>query len=155
MPSSIPGAVANLQSLLNAAFASQPGTQVWFGKTLSQYVAPLTVQWLGWNGDQQPASLGPSYRREETYAIQMEICATGGDMDFMSRQATVMAAFATISVLVANNWTLPSTAGGNDGAVRFAEVGTFNFSPESDVHGFALGILTFDIHCSQRITSLT
>lgn len=155
MSSSIPGAVANLQSLLVAAFAGQQTVQVWFGKTLPQYVAPTIIQITGWTGDQQPAELGPSYRREETFAIQVEICATGGDMDFMSRQVTVMDAFGVISVLVANNWTLPSTAGGNDGAVRFAEVGTFSFVPQTDNHGFAVGELTFDIHCSQRIASLT
>lgn len=155
MPSSIPGAVSNLFTLLTTAFAAQTTTQVYMGKTLSTYVSPITIQILGWSGDQQPAELGPSYRREETFAIQMEIASFAGDQNYMTRQSEVMAAFGVVSTLVANNWTLPSTAGGNDGAVRFAEVGTFTFVPEADNNGKSIGMLNFDVHCSQRITSLS
>lgn len=154
MPSSIPGAVSNLVSLLTAVYAGQDNVQVWYGKELSKFVSPITVQILGWTGDQQPAALGPDYRREETFAIQMNITSWAGNQDYLSRQTEVMGAFETLAVLVANNWTLPSTAGGNDGAVRFAEVGTFTFTPQSDAAGMGMGVLLFDIHCSQRITSL-
>lgn len=155
MGSSIPLAVSHLKSLLTTAFAGQTTTQVWFGKTLSTFIAPLTIQMMGWSGDQQPAELGPNYRREETYAIEMQIVSFAGDQDYITRQSEVMAAFGIISVLIANNYTLPSTAGGNDGAVRFAEVGTFNFTPEAGDSGQSLGMLDFAIHCSQRIASLT
>jgi hypothetical protein len=147
MPSSIPAAVTNLQTLLVAAFPATT-TQVWFGKTLTMYVAPLTVHWLGVSGDQQPAELGPNYRREETYAIEMEIVSFAGDQDYMARTSEAMAAFATVSVTVANNYTLSN-------AVRFAEVGTFDLNPEATEVGQSLARLTFAIHCSQRIASLT
>jgi len=155
MPSSIPAARANLRSLLTTAFVAQTNVLVYYGKTLGSYVSPITVQITGWTGDQQPAELGPSYRREETYAINMDITSWAGDQDYATREVEVMAAFGTVSLVVANNWTLPSTAGGNDGAVRFAEVGTFNFVPEADDNGQSMGKLLFDVHCSQRITSLT
>lgn len=155
MPSSIPAARANLFSLLTVVFASQTNVLVFYGKTLTNFVSPITVQLTGWTGDQQPAELGPSYRREETFAISMQINSWAGDQDYATREVEVMGAFATVSVLVANNWTLPSTAGGFDGAVRFAEVGTFSFIPEADDQGQSMGMLMFDVHCSQRITSLT
>jgi hypothetical protein len=147
--------VSNIFALLTTAFVANTTTQVYMGKTLAVYVSPITVQILGWSGDQQPAELGPSYRREETFAIQMEIASWAGDQNYMARQTEVMAAFGVVSMTVANNWTLPSTAGGNDGAVRFAEVGTFSFIPEADNSGRSIGLLTFDVHCSQRIASLT
>jgi hypothetical protein len=155
MPSSIPAARAHLFSLLTTAFAGQTNVQVYYGKTLGTFVAPLTVQIMGWAGDQQPAELGPSYRREETFAIQCQINSWAGDQLYANRETEVMAAFGTVSVIVANNYTLPSTAGGNDGAVRFAEVGTFSFTPEADDMGKSMGILNFDVHCSARIASLT
>ena len=147
MSSSIPAAVANLQTLLVAAFPA-PTTQVWFGKTLSTYVAPLTVQWLGITGDQQPAELGPNYRREETYSIEMEIVSFAGDQDYVARTNETMTAFNTLSVVVANNYTLSN-------AVRFAEVGTFDLTPEAGDQGQSMARLAFAVHCSQRINSLT
>lgn len=155
MGSSIPAARANLFSLLTVAFASQTTVQVYYGAELTTYVSPKTVQIMGWSGDQVPAELGPTYRREETYAIHMKINSWAGDQDYATREVETMALFGTVSLIVANNWTLPSTAGGLDGAVRFAEVGTFNFSPHADMPGMSMGELMFDVHCSQRITSLT
>ena|ERR1039458_3554721 len=155
MGSSIPAARANLFSLLTTAFAADTTTLVYYGKQLTTYVSPITVQILGWTGDQVPAELGPSYRREETFALAMQINSFAGDQDFATRETEVMGAFAIISVLVANNYTLPSVAGAGGGPVRFAEVGTFNFVPEADDNGYSMGILMFDVHCSQRVTSLT
>lgn len=154
MGSSIPGAVSNLYSLLTVAFEDQETVLVYYGKTLETFVSPQTVQINGWTGDQEPAELGPSYRREETFQIKMEIDSFSGDQDYLSRQTEVMDLFATVSTVVANNWTLPSTYGGTDGTVRYAEVGTFTFTPESN-GGMSLGTLLFDVHCSQRIRSLT
>lgn len=154
MPSSIPGAVSNLFSLLTTAFASETNVQVYRGGALTTYVAPITVQILGWQGTQKPAELGPSYRREETFAIQMEIAAYEGDLAFATVETNVMNAFGIVSVTVANNWTLPSTAGGNDGTVRFSEVSTFTYKSSFDGSGQAAGILTFDVNCQQRIQSL-
>lgn len=147
--------MSNLKALLVTAFAAQTDVQVWFGGTLSVFVSPKTIQITGWSGDQQPAEMGPSYRREETFAIHLEIDCFSGDQDFFARQTEVMNVFDTISALIGNNPTLPSTAGGTDGAVRYAEVGTFNFSANATSNGQSLGTLHFDVHCSQRIQSLT
>jgi hypothetical protein len=147
MSSSIPAAITNLQTLLVAAFPAST-TQVWFGKTLSTYIAPLTIQWTGVTGDQQPGELGPNYRREETYAIEMEIVSFAGDQDYVARTNEAMTAFNIVSVTVANNYTL-------NNAVRFAEVGTFDLVPEAGDQGQSMARISFAIHCSQRINSLT
>lgn len=155
MPSSIPAAVSNLFTLMTAVFVSQTNVQVVFSKFLPEYVSPITIQIKGFAGDQQPAELGPNYKREETFQIPCEIASFAGDQLHMNRLSEVMTIFATFSATIANNWTLPSTVGGNDGAVRFAEVGTFNYAPDDTDAGKSLGILDFDVHCSQRILSLS
>jgi hypothetical protein len=157
--SSIPGAVSNFYNLLTAAFASNSAVSVEYNPIHKYKFPPNTsrINILGWTGDQEPAELGPSYRREETFQIHVEIAAHTGEQSVdaqMSLQTTVMDNFETISTLVANNWTLPSTSGGNDGTVRFAEVGTFTYNPLLQPRG-SLGVLTFAVHCSQRVTSLT
>ena len=158
MPSSIPGAVSNLYTILTAAFLDNTDCEVFVGPTLpSKFLPPTRVQILGWTGDQEPAELGPSYRREETFQIHCQIVSASGEqspMALLNIQTLVMDAFEVLSVLIANNWTLPSTAGGNDGTVRFAEVGTFDFVPQMTQRGQS-GTLTFTVHCTQRITSLT
>lgn len=160
MPSSIPGAVSNLYALLVAEFASNPDIEVFYSPSYPTKIMPNVsrVHILGWTGDQEPAELGPSYRREETYQIHMQIVAIAGEQSLesqMNLQTMVMDnIFAPISVLIANNWTLPSTAGGSDGVVRFAEVGTFTYNPELQQRG-SRGTLLFTVHCSQRVTSLT
>ena len=116
-------------ALLTAAFVDQTNVQVYYGQSLTKFVSPITVQILGWTGDQEPAELGPMYRREETFQIHCEIVSWAGDQEYGDRETEVMGAFGTLSVLIANNWTLPSTAGGSDGAVRFAECSTFTFTP--------------------------
>jgi hypothetical protein len=156
MGSSIPGARTNLQALLEAEFSDQPNVQVYYGKHLSQFVSPQTVQILGWTGDQEPAELGPSYRREETFQIHCEIVSWAADDDFPSRETEVMALFDSISLIVGNNPTLPPTYGATSGgAVRYAEVGSFTFTPDMDASGHSSGTLQFAVHCSQRVTSLT
>lgn len=153
--SSIPGARANLQALLTTEFDGQPNVQVYYGKTLSQFTSPQTVQILGWTGDQEPAELGPSYRREETFQLHCEIVSWSDGDDFNARETEVMDLFYTIATTIGNNPTLPSTYGGTDGAVRYAEVGSFTFTPDMDGSGHSSGTLQFAVHCSQRVTSLT
>ena len=82
MASSVPGAVGALITILTAAL---PGdATVWFGKALPVYTAPLTLQILKVSGDQEPAELGPSYRREETFSIHCELTSFAGDQDCSS-----------------------------------------------------------------------
>ncbi len=146
MSSSIPGAVAYFLQLAGTALPAS--AYVYFGVELPKYTAPVTLQVTGITGNQQPAELGPSYKREETYSILCELTSFAGDQDFPTRLSEVMDNWALITVAVAGDPTL----GGN---VRFAECGDMDFSPKSDIKGFSLGSLTFDVRCSQRITSLT
>lgn len=146
MSSSIPGTVAYFLQLAGNALPAD--AYVYFGVELPRYSAPVTLQVTGITGNQAPAELGPAYKREETYSILCELTSFAGDQDFPSRLQEVMANWALITVAVGNDPTL----GGN---VRYAECGDMDFAPKSDPKGMSLGSLTFDVRCSQRITSLT
>lgn len=111
-------------------------------------MAPITLQILSVEGDQVPAELGPTYKREETYSIMCDLVSFAGDQLYVNRLSEVMTSFALITVAIANNPTLNS-------AVRFAEVGDFVFTAHADNKGMSLGSLTFAIRCSQRISSLS
>ena len=147
MASSIPLAVPQLISIAQTALPA--GTLVWFGKALGVFNTPITLQILRVTGEQIPAELGPNYRREETFSIECEIDSWAGDVDQPSRMSEVFnTAFYPLAVAIANNYTLNST-------VRFAECTAFHYEPDNDASGRSLGRLSFEIVCSQRITSLS
>ena len=148
MSSSIPGTMTYFLQLMRTTLPTSPPTTIHFGKELSVYQAPLTFQCIGWHGNQVPAELGPSFRREEHFSIMCILSSLGGDQNWETRQTEVMNAFQLITVAIANDGTL----GGN---VRYAEPGNFMFTPEPTKQGRSLGSLAFDIRCSQRIASLT
>ena len=146
MSSSIPNAV---QQFITIAATVMPSQSVfWFGKALPVYTQPWTLQINEITADQQPAELGPTYRREELFELHGILSSWAGDSDNISRLNEVFAMFADITVAVANNPTLNS-------AVRFAECSPVQYVPDVDPKGFSLGELNFEIRCSQRITSLT
>ena len=145
MASAAMGAVA---ALLEIATATLPDdAMVYFGKELPKYTAPLTFAVCGFEGNQEPAELGPNYRREETASLLCDLTSYAGDQDWLSRMSEVMTAFALLTVAVGNNWTLNNT-------VRFAEPGDFLFTPEVQGNGQSIGSLTFAIRYSQRVDSL-
>lgn len=147
MSSSIPGAIQAFMTVAGAALPA--GSQVWFGKTLGTYVAPVTLQVNGTvNGRQEPAELGPSYRREEEYEFSCTLTCWAGDEDFMQRMLDTFTNFGLLTVALANNPTM-------NGTVRFVQVTTLNFTPDSTAPGASSGILAFNVNCQQRITSLT
>jgi hypothetical protein len=146
MSSSIPSAVPYFLTLAETALGDQ--ATVWFGKELPLFSAPITLQVLGVVGDQEPAELGPNFKREEVYSIQCELTAYAGDQDFKARLAEAFAAFGLLEVAVANDADL----GGN---IRFAECGNMVFTPGADAQGQSIGQLAFDVRCSARVTSLT
>lgn len=157
MSSAIPGAVANLITILTAALPST--VEVYFSADEGVFKAPQALCIVGVVGDQQPAEMSPGYRREETFAIQCKLVSFAGDQSsaaYLARMQEVMALFATVSVTIGNNPWL-STTGAHDGtsAVRFAEVGTFDLVPKPNGTGGSTCGLSFDVHCSQRVTSLT
>lgn len=147
MASSVPNAVNAFLSIVQAAL---PGnTQVWFGKPLSVYVAPITLQVTGVHtGEQVIATMGPEYKREETYEIQCMLTSFAGDLNFVGRMAEVFLNYGLVTLAVGNNPTLNQT-------VRFAEIHSFEYVPDADAKGMSLGALTFSVHCQARISSLT
>lgn len=121
---------------------------VWYGTKLSVFSAPITLEILGWEGEQVPAELSPSARREEEFTIKCCLSSYAGDKDFSARELTCVTHWNAISVMIGNDYTL----GGN---VRWAQMHEYNFSGVSDADGQALGNLDFSILCSQRVASLT
>lgn len=158
MSSSIPAAVANLITILTAALPAS--TQVVYGPppssgTHETYLAPNALWVSEVIGNQDPAELGVNYRREENYSIICELTAFEGDQDFLATMQSCFTLFKTVEVTIANNPWL-STSGLNDStaAVRFAEVGDINFTPQLTPKGQSNGSLQFHVRCSQRIDSL-
>lgn len=145
--SAIPGALANVLSIATSALPSD--TTVYYGSELPAYSAPLTFQISEITGDQVPAEIGPQYRREETFNLVCSLIAyTGGVPDFPSQLQSLMASFVLLSRAIANNPNL-------SGAVRFAQVGNFQITPETDANGQSATTLDFAIRCEARVTSLT
>lgn len=147
MASSVPNTVTQFLAIMAAALP--PDAMVWFGAPLGVYTAPLTLQVIGVHtGMQEIAVMGPDYKREETYEIVCQLTSFAGDPDFTGRMAEVFVAFELITVAIGNNPTLNS-------AVRFAQIGQFEYVPDADAKGMTLGSLSFNVDCQARISSLT
>jgi hypothetical protein len=149
MASCIPAAVHALFDLYQATY---PADTVWFGAELGTFATPTTIEINNVSGDQQPAELGPNYRREEVFSVACRITVFSGEgsdpIDFLNRMDDTYAVFNALEIAVANNPTL-------SGTVRFAECGQMDYEPTTDAKGMAMGHLTFVVRCSQRVTSLT
>jgi hypothetical protein len=147
MASSVPNAVNAFLSIAQTALPVN--SLVWFGKPLGVYTAPVTLQVVGVHtGEQVVATIGPEYKREETYEIQCVLTSFAGDANFAGRMAEVFAAFGLLTLAIGNNPTLNQT-------VRFAEIHSFEYSPDADAKGMTLGELPFTVACQARISSLT
>jgi hypothetical protein len=134
---------------MSIAQTALPNATVWFGKPLAMYTSPITLQVLAVHtGDQQVATLGPEYKREETYEIQCVLTSFAGDNDYVSRMDEVYSSFSLLTVAIGNNPTLNQS-------VRFSEIRTFEYIPDADAKGMTLGSLSFTVACQARITSLT
>ncbi|ERR1700760_4111584 len=146
--SAIPGALTQFMAVAEGALPS--GTTVWWGKELGTYSTPLTLQITEIVGDQEPAELGPQFRREEKFSLVCTLSAyQGGPVDQANAACLteVMNNFALIHSAVANNPTLNQ-------AVRFAQVGNFAINPDTDANGVTAVSLDFQLRCEQRIRSL-
>lgn len=122
---------------------------MYFGKRLSVYSAPITLQVYGWRALQEPAELAPNLRREETFELDCCLSSFAGDQDYESREAECIA-----------NWNLLYVAVGNDatlgGIVRWAQFTEYEFSADSNpTGGQSIGHLEFKIQCVQRVESLS
>ena len=107
MASSIPLAVPYFMNLCATALPSD--SLVAFGTVLPKFTAPISLLVTEVVGNQEPAELGPSYRREETYSILCELSSFSGDQDLPLRLTEVFDAFALITVAVGNDMTLGQT----------------------------------------------
>lgn len=121
---------------------------IWYGKRLGVFSAPITLQCFGWTASQEPAELGPNLRREETFDLKLCLSSFAGDQDFDAREAECM-----------SNWSLITTALGNDGSlgniVRWAQITDYEFSPNANADGQSIGNLDFTVNCQQRIESMS
>ena len=157
MPSSVPGAVSNLVTILGAAFtAASQNVQINQGKLLERFIQPLNLQIVDVVGDQTPAELGQAYRREEKYKIECQLVSWSGDEDFPARRAEVFALWDTVTTTIGNNpWLATSGVNDSTAAVRLAMIGSFTFYADADRGGHSLGCISFDIDCQQRIRALS
>lgn len=149
LPSGTAIPLALTQAITIATAALPANTTCYFGAELPAYVSPLTFWISEITGDQKPAELGNQYRREEQFQLICSIVSyQGGVTDFPTLLSSLMTTgFIPLSQAIANNPTL-------NGTVRFAEVGNFHISPETDANGNAGVTLDFSIRCVQRVTSL-
>jgi hypothetical protein len=147
MSSSIPAAVNGFTGIVTTAVGAE--CDVYFGQPQEVYVSPKRLRITGVRDiRQEPAEIGPNYKREETYILECEIASIAGGDDFAGRMDECFDIFEKVTTAVAVNYTL-------GGAVRFAQVTEGEYIPDRDPNGQTLGILQFGIDCQQRITSLT
>jgi hypothetical protein len=144
-------------ALAASTYPTDGSVTIWFGSELPAYTAPLTFQITEITGDQVPADMGPNYRREETFQIVCSLIAyEGGVPNFTTMLTSLMTNFVLLSKAIANNpWLSTSGVNDNTAAVRFAEVGNFVITPETDANGKSAITLDFSVRCQQRVTSLT
>lgn len=137
--------------LAMAASVLPDDTYIWYGKRLSVFSAPLTLQCYGWTAMQEPAELTPQYRVEEHFDLSCCLSSWAGDQDFDAREAEVMGFFALITTTLA---TEPNYRLGN--TVRWAYLTDYEFIPDTDGEmQRSIGTLDFKIHCEQRIETTT
>lgn len=155
MSSAYPAAVQQLIQVFTAAYptdATGTPVMVWYGVELGVYSAPTTIEINGYTGDQEPAELGISYRREETGSIHCKITVYAGNgadsVDHVNRMVDCWNVWDALEVAVANNPTL-------NGTVRFAELGAMDDTPTTTGQGMAMGQLVFDVRYSARVQSLS
>jgi hypothetical protein len=143
----IPGATAALLSILTTAFAQDGTVLVQFGP-LPEYVPAVTIQITEVTGNQNPAELGPNYRREESFSIVCSIVTYEGDQNFAAAMASAFSYFTQISPIIGNNPSLNNT-------VRYAQVGNFHGEPDVTPKAQCIYTLDFNIRCTQRVESLS
>lgn len=127
---------------------------VWFGSELAVWSGPTTIEINGVEpADQEPAELGPTYRREEVYSVKCKITVFNGEgangsTDFLTSMDNCWNVWIALEIAVANDPTL----GGN---VRFAEFGEMVYEPTTAANGAAMGTLLWVVRCQARVTSLS
>lgn len=145
--SAIPGALVAFMGIATEALPD--GSTVWFGQEIPTYANKITLQISEITGDQEPAELGPQYRREEKFSLicSLSVCV-GGSPDFPGLLSQAMDNFALVSEAVGNNPKL-------NGAVRFAQVGNFMITAGTDANGLSALTLDFSVRCEARVNSLS
>lgn len=150
----IPGAVA---AVMNVAQTNLPANAtVYFGSELPSYSNPWTFQITEVSGDQAYDSIGPRYRREETFNLICLLTYYDGSNNFPGLLATVMQQFTIIATAIGANPSLTDyTVPGVTQVVRVAEVGNFIVTPATDANGRCACTLSFNVRCAQRVESIS
>lgn len=147
MSSTVPAAVPAFMAICQAALPV--GFQVREGTIFGPYVAPQALLITGVHFTMDTwATLGPDYKHEEHYNISCALCSTAGTDDGPSRLAEVYGLYADISVAVATQPTLTNT-------VRVAGTRQLDYTSSFDSKGLSVGLLSFEVQCQARATSLT
>lgn len=148
MSSSIPNAVNYFINL--ATNALPPSAQVWFGKALPVYTAPLTLMIPGVTDITHDwAEIGPVYKIEEHYKIQCQLITYAGDLNFQQRMNDVFTALSLITVAIGSDFDL-----GHNVRLCLPMI-EGQYMASSDPAGRSMGSLMWFLHCEARITSLT
>ena len=159
MGSSMPGATRNFITLATAVLPDT--TSIYVGKIIPKYTNKISLQVYEVEGQQLWGPMSPEHKRDETFNIKCRLWSYIGDQDFLSRMKETFDAFDTITIAVANDPTLTgipggdASAGGLLGTVRVATINDMVFSPEAAPNGKSFGMLTFDVACQQRITTMS
>lgn len=153
---SIPPALNALYSIFGAAYpvdANGEAVTLWFGASLPAWEAATVVQICAVDpADQQPATLGPDYLREETFSVRCEVTVFAGmpptAVNYLANMSATWNVWKALEIAVANNPEL-------NGTVRYAEFGEMIYEPAQDAKGMVMGTLTWFVRCSARVTSLS
>lgn len=153
---SIPPALQALFTVFEAAYPTDANGEAvlyWFGQSLPAWQPSTVVEITGVGpADQQPASLGPDYLREETFSVDCGITVFQGvtptAANYFTNMNAVWNVWIALEKAVANNPTL-------NGTVRFAEFGELTYEPATDAKGLVMGTLKWFTRCSARNFSLS
>lgn len=150
VPLAVPAFISLCQGALPASFTVKLGT------IFGPYVPPQALLITGVHFTEDAyAELGPSYRHEEHYNIACALTVSqGGPDDEPDLMQSVYALYEDVSVAVANNPTLP-TPQNTTGTVRLGWCRQLDYEPTYDaVKAMMQGVLTFEVECQARVTSL-
>jgi hypothetical protein len=153
---SIPPALEALYSVFSAAYPTDANGEAvlyWFGASLPAWEPATVVEITGIApADQEPASLGPDYLREETFSVECQITVFQGmpptPVNYLANMNAVWNVWIPLETAVANNPTL-------NGTVRYSEFGEMTYEPATDAKGLVMGTLKWLTRCSARNFSLS
>jgi hypothetical protein len=151
VPSTIQ-AIVSIFAIANPIDSNNRPIMVWYGQELGVFAEPTTIEINGVSMTQEPAELGPNFRREEEFLVHCKITVFSGegtsDQDHFNRMNDAWTIWKALQVAVANNPTLNNN-------VRYAEFVSVDDLPTTTPRGNAMHQLAFELRCEQRVSSLS